>query len=169
MASEYGDLRYNDRWPDRSLEAIEHRQNRMRAFLRRVYAIDRKALPVDDQLNYELFRRSLQDDVDKFQFNPHLMPLHHRGERRLGAVTVAPGRDARGVAAGVGRQRFGFFALLNKRVNDKSLTPACHLAADQGICTLSFRRVYQIGVNLDAARRHLIDDREVKITIDGQG
>ncbi len=79
FASQLGDRRYNSRWADQSVDAIERRQQQMREFLRRTYAIDRSALAEDEQLNYELFRRSLQDAVDEFQFNEHLMPLHHRG------------------------------------------------------------------------------------------
>ena len=32
-----------------------------------------------DQLNYELFRRQLQDEVDGHQFNGHLLPFDHQG------------------------------------------------------------------------------------------
>jgi len=79
MASMLGDRRYNDQWPDSSLAAIEQRHNETRDFLRRVYALDRNALSADDQLNYELFRRQLQDDVDEHQFKGYLMPFSHRG------------------------------------------------------------------------------------------
>lgn len=79
MASMLGDRRYNDQWPDNSLDAIELRHVEMRDFLRRVYALDRNALSADDQLNYELFRRQLQDDIDAHQFKRHLMPFSHRG------------------------------------------------------------------------------------------
>ena len=79
MASTLGDRRYNDQWPDNSLDAIEQRHAEVRDFLRRVYALDRNALSADDQLNYELFRRQLQDDVDKHQFKGHMMPFSHRG------------------------------------------------------------------------------------------
>ena len=50
-----------------------------RDFLRRAYAIDRSALSVEDQLNHELFRRQLQDDVDAHQFGEFLMPFSSRG------------------------------------------------------------------------------------------
>ena len=79
MASMLGDRRYNDQWPDDSLDAIEQRHVATRDFLRRVYAIERSALSADDQLNYELFRRQLQDDVDRHQFKSHLLPFSHRG------------------------------------------------------------------------------------------
>ncbi|MBT8086599.1 MAG: DUF885 domain-containing protein [Gammaproteobacteria bacterium] len=79
FASQLGDRRFNDRWTDQGLGAIERRHKDTREFLRRVYAIDRKALSAEDQLNYELFRRQLQEDVDMHKFNGHLMPFFHRG------------------------------------------------------------------------------------------
>jgi len=79
FASQLGDRRYNDRWTDQSLAAIERRQEETRAFLRRVYAIDRSTLGEDEQLNYELFRRKLQDEVDLFRFDGHLLPFYQRG------------------------------------------------------------------------------------------
>lgn len=79
FASRLGDRRFNDQWSDNSIAAIERRQNETREFLRRVYAIDRSGLGESDQLNYELFRRSLQDRVDQFRFKGHLMPFYQRG------------------------------------------------------------------------------------------
>jgi uncharacterized protein (DUF885 family) len=78
-ASSMGDRRFNTEWPDRRLDAIERHQKDRRDFLRRLYAIDREMLSTDDQLNYEMFRRQLQDEVDAFQFNDHLMPFSHFG------------------------------------------------------------------------------------------
>jgi len=79
MASALGDRRYNDQWTDNSIQAIKRRQDETREFLRRVYAIDRNALSEEDQLNYELFRRSLQDRADLFKFDSHLIPFYQRG------------------------------------------------------------------------------------------
>ena len=79
MASGLGDRRYNDQWTDNSMQAIQRRQDETREFLRRAYAIDRTALSEDDQLNYELFRRSLQDRADLFKFDSHLIPFYQRG------------------------------------------------------------------------------------------
>jgi len=79
MASGLGDRRYNDKWTDNSISAIKRRQGETREFLRRVYAIDRNALSEDDQLNYELFRRSLKDRVDLFKFDAYLIPFYQRG------------------------------------------------------------------------------------------
>jgi prolyl oligopeptidase len=79
MASGLGDRRYNDQWSDNSIAAIQRRQDETREFLRRAYAIDRSALSENDQLNHELFRRSLQDRVDRFKFSGHLIPFYQRG------------------------------------------------------------------------------------------
>jgi len=79
MAAMLGDRRYNDQWRDESLAAIERRHVEMRDFLRRAYAIDRNALALDEQLDYELFRRQLQDKVDEYQFKGYLMPFSHNG------------------------------------------------------------------------------------------
>jgi len=79
VASRAGDRRYNTEWRDRSLDAIQRQHLQRRDFLRRVYAIDKTALSEADQLNYELFRRDLQQRVDAHQFNGYLMPFSQRG------------------------------------------------------------------------------------------
>ena len=79
MASRLGDRRYNQEWSDQSLDAIEQRHKDTREFLRRTYAIDRNALPAEEQLNYELFRRQLQDQVDSHEFQGYLLPFSQRG------------------------------------------------------------------------------------------
>ena len=79
MASALGDRRFNQAWQDRSIDAIEQRHKQAREFLGRAYAIDRNALQDDEQLNYELFRRQLQDEVDEHQFKGYLLPFSQRG------------------------------------------------------------------------------------------
>ena len=79
FASRLGDRRYNDQWPDLSIAAHERRFKDTREFLRRAYAIERSALSEADQLNYELFRRQLQENVDRHPFGAYLMPFSHQG------------------------------------------------------------------------------------------
>jgi prolyl oligopeptidase len=79
MASMMGDRRFNREWGDNSLDAIEQDHMETQAFLRRVYSIDRNALSAEDQLNFELFRRQLQDEVDDYQFEGFLVPFDHQG------------------------------------------------------------------------------------------
>jgi uncharacterized protein (DUF885 family) len=78
-ASQLGDRRYNERWEDMRFEAIEQREAEQKAFLERLLAIDVSALDEEDRLNYELFRRQLQNDIDAYRFRGWLMPVSHRG------------------------------------------------------------------------------------------
>lgn len=79
FASYLGDRRYNDAWTDNSIEAIERREKDQREFLRRLYAIDKNALPAPDQINYELFLRDLQSEIDEDKFRDYLLPFSQRG------------------------------------------------------------------------------------------
>jgi prolyl oligopeptidase len=78
-ASRMGDRRYNDQWTDMSLDAIEQRQEEQLDFLRRLRVIDSSQLSDADQLNYDLFRRSLQNSIDGHRFKNYLMPMSQRG------------------------------------------------------------------------------------------
>ena len=79
FASRLGDRRYDDRWPDLSSEAIERREEAQRTFLARLAAIDSANLDEPGRLNYDLFRRELQSDLDAYRFRSYLMPVSHRG------------------------------------------------------------------------------------------
>ena len=79
FASRLGDRRKNDQWADITPGAYTNRDLQRRAFLRRLRAIDSATLADADQLNYDLFRRDLEDDIDGFQFKSYLMPISQRG------------------------------------------------------------------------------------------
>ena len=79
FASRLGDRRFDGRWPDLSIEAIERRKQDQRDFLDRLSAIDATRLDENAQLNYDLFRRELQNDLEAWRFRNYLMPVHHRG------------------------------------------------------------------------------------------
>ena len=79
FASRLGDRRFNDRWRDLSLDAFEARQETRRDFLRRLRQIDMGTLPETERLNYDLFRRQLENVIDGYRFNNHLMPISQRG------------------------------------------------------------------------------------------
>jgi len=78
-ASMLGDRRANDQWDDRSLEAMERRYQQQREFMNRLRRIDAATLGSEDQLNYELFRRDLQDELDGNKYRAYLMPINQRG------------------------------------------------------------------------------------------
>lgn len=79
FASRLGDRRFNTEWRDLSLEAYANRQAERRDYLRRLREIDPGLLDESDRLDYELFRRQLQNDIDGYRFNRHMMPFSQRG------------------------------------------------------------------------------------------
>jgi len=78
-ASRLGDRRFNDQWTDMSLDAIERRFGQQQEFLRRLRVIDSSQLSATDALNYDLFRRQLENSIDGHEFKSYLMPMSQRG------------------------------------------------------------------------------------------
>jgi uncharacterized protein (DUF885 family) len=78
-ASSMGDRRWNDRWGDQSLEAIHKREQHDVDALARLKKFDRAALSPADQLNYDLFKKDLEQDIDGSRFRSYLMPINQRG------------------------------------------------------------------------------------------
>ena len=77
-ASQLGDRRWNDRWDDLGLAAIEKRHEHTRQSLEKLRKIDRRKLPVPDQLNYDLFQRQEESALEEYGFRWHLIPLNQR-------------------------------------------------------------------------------------------
>jgi uncharacterized protein (DUF885 family) len=71
-----GDRRYDDRVSDFSPAAFERRRARGREVLQRIEAIDRGKLSADDQLNYDLFRESMRDNVAGDAFPSELLAIN---------------------------------------------------------------------------------------------
>jgi uncharacterized protein (DUF885 family) len=78
-ASTLGDRRWNDRWEDISIAAIEKRQQHRIDTLAQLKGIDRQKLSAKDQLNYDLFLKELGNDIEEFKFRTFLLPLNQRG------------------------------------------------------------------------------------------
>jgi uncharacterized protein (DUF885 family) len=75
LATVVGDPRYDDRLRDLSLEAIGRRHAHAAEKLRRIQAIDRGKLPESERLNYDLFLRGAQLDVEGQRFPGELLQL----------------------------------------------------------------------------------------------
>jgi uncharacterized protein (DUF885 family) len=77
-ASELGDRRWNDKWPDLTLASLSAEHEQQLKFEQRLAAIDRSQLSADDQLNYDLFKHGLEDDDQAFKLHVYLIPLNQR-------------------------------------------------------------------------------------------
>ncbi|HEX9508138.1 MAG TPA: DUF885 family protein, partial [Myxococcales bacterium] len=78
MATRVGDQRYNDRWPDLSLEAIARRKLHHQEVLGKIRSFQRDRLPPEDQLNYDLFLRNASVDVELDRYPREYMPVSQR-------------------------------------------------------------------------------------------
>lgn len=78
-ASDLGDRRYNNLWPDVSLAALRRYHEEDRAALRALARIDRAALPPQDKVSYDLFKWIEQDRIESYRFHEYLFPLNQLG------------------------------------------------------------------------------------------
>jgi uncharacterized protein (DUF885 family) len=75
-ASSLGDRRWNDRWDNISLDALLKRHDHNVEILDKLAKIDRSALTLADQLNYDLFKKNYENDIERFQYRWYLLPLN---------------------------------------------------------------------------------------------
>ena len=72
-ASQLGDRRWNDKWPDVTLPSLQAQFQHGNATLRELHAIDRRRLSAEDQLNYDVFEYNTKDFVDSEPFKWYLV------------------------------------------------------------------------------------------------
>lgn len=77
-ASNLGDKRFNDRWSDHSMDAIERAHAHNQELLGRLAKIDRTGLPAEDRLNYDLFLKRAEKNSERHRFHQYLIPLNQR-------------------------------------------------------------------------------------------
>jgi uncharacterized protein (DUF885 family) len=75
QASAVGDRRYDDRLPSVAPADLERRAKAQRAFLDRADRIDRAALSPADRINYDMWRRELEDDLLRHRFGAYRIPI----------------------------------------------------------------------------------------------
>jgi uncharacterized protein (DUF885 family) len=63
------------RWTDLSLEAIARRNRELEIPERVLASIDREALPPEDQLHFDLFRRNVREGLEGRRFKSEYLPL----------------------------------------------------------------------------------------------
>ena len=79
---------YNDKLTSMTLEDIERRNQYSKDVLVRLDAIDRQSLSDEARINYDMFRRRVEDGLAEYEFNDHLIPItaesgFHTGFARL--------------------------------------------------------------------------------------
>ena len=78
-ASDLGDYRFNDLWPDVSMAAINRSHAEDQQALDDLAKIDRTQLTPQDQVSYDLFQWEHQDSLDSYNFHEYLFPLNQLG------------------------------------------------------------------------------------------
>lgn len=77
-ASRLGDRRFNDRWDDVSLVAVEREHHHARGVIKQLDAIPRDELTPVDQLNYDLFRKNYEQNVAEHPLGQWLLAINQR-------------------------------------------------------------------------------------------
>jgi uncharacterized protein (DUF885 family) len=77
-ATTVGDLHYNDKLTDVSLEAIERRQAHSRETVARLKKIGREGLSEEDRLSYDVFARELETSIEGDRFPTELTPVNQQ-------------------------------------------------------------------------------------------
>ena len=79
LATNIGDPRYNDRWPDLSLAAIERSDAADRAALDKLNHIDISGLAPADRMTYDIVKLQFADRTAAMRFKPYLYAIGHQG------------------------------------------------------------------------------------------
>lgn len=88
----------NGRWTDNSLEAIARRAREVQQPLRALSAIDRRRLSAKSQLSYDLFQRSLKEQIESNQFHDEYFAISQLDGPQQDLAQVIAVQPARTVA-----------------------------------------------------------------------
>jgi len=96
LATSRGVPGHNDRWTDISLPAIERRKREAISLAEAVNGIDRSKLAAKDHLDYDLFRRNAEEDVEQDKYPRELLAITQlAGPQYLSnTLDVMPARTA---------------------------------------------------------------------------
>jgi uncharacterized protein (DUF885 family) len=88
FATSVGRHEYDDRLPSVTMADLERRQAVRKATLASLAKIDRSKLPQAEQVNYDIFKRQIDESIESFDFGDYEMPINadsgfHSGFSRL--------------------------------------------------------------------------------------
>ncbi|HET7923071.1 MAG TPA: DUF885 domain-containing protein [Gammaproteobacteria bacterium] len=78
-ASDLGDRRYNNQWPDLSLAALKRYHAEDQADYAALLKINRAELSAQDKVSYDLFKWQHEDGEESWKFHEYLFPLNQLG------------------------------------------------------------------------------------------
>lgn len=122
----------NHRWTDNSFDAIERRKKELQDPYRALLSIDREKLDDADKLNYDLFRRELELDIEGAKFPGELLAVTQMGGPQqdlaqmiamMPAATVKHYEDILARLEGIPEVINQTVALLNRGI-ETGVTPA---------------------------------------------
>jgi uncharacterized protein (DUF885 family) len=149
-ATRVGEHRANDRLTRERPEDAARRIGKKREFLTRLMKIDRGQLPRGEPINYDIFRRQLENQIAEYGFQTHLMPITNREgfhvefpelRRRVPLATVQDYRNYIARLAAFRRYAEDHIELLRAGVRAGMTLPAVTLEGAQ-----------------EPIRAHLVDD-----------
>src|SRR6056297_3596490 len=76
FATGQGDHRFNDSLPETGLDAMEDAYVSNKEFLERLSTISRDLVSREHQVNYDIFRIQLENAIQNYERNGHLLPLN---------------------------------------------------------------------------------------------
>jgi len=78
----------NDRWSDNSLQAIARRKDQAKETQKAVKSIDRANLKPSDRLDYDLFRKGVEEVIEGARFKREYIPITQLGGIQQGAAQI---------------------------------------------------------------------------------
>ena len=88
FATSVGRHEYDDRLPSVTPADLERRQKQRKATLAELAKIDRSKLPAAEKVNYDIFKRQIEEGIESYDFGDYQMPINadsgfHSGFSRL--------------------------------------------------------------------------------------
>jgi len=79
---------YNHRWIDISLEAYDQRNEDLRTFTKAIKKFDRSKLDDTSRLNFDLFKRTIDTNIESIPYKNEYMPVNQMGGFHLSVPRV---------------------------------------------------------------------------------
>jgi uncharacterized protein (DUF885 family) len=76
LATSVGRHEYDDRLPSVTFADLQRETAETKAFLAELRAIDRAKLPAEEQVNYDIFKRQLENGIAEFELGTYQMPFN---------------------------------------------------------------------------------------------